>query len=429
MAHVVPKREPCKKCNLPVFLAERLVIGQVLFHRTCLKCARCDSQLTVGNFYETENDNEYCCETCPDEEKEKTKSEEGMPSTRMSLIAQRVQMFEKDTSVLKKSLSDEEKTKSLQRQKETVESFNITAPAHSKALNSFLAAQLDNADQVDDITKLNEVSGESDSDSDEENENVEVCEGTPEIKVNNIEPDDKKILENLNLSHDNSDKIEIIKHIEESDVQETISDSFIFTKEQIDEIQSSSDVPPSVEEPSTNPEILQETSVPPVITVESQKDEDNNPENNQEKIANDNQNITTNPEIATEPEEIQKPETEQKLEPVEEIEIKKEDTTEVPDLKVTDETEIKTESVKTVAIKKSNPKKKEYPDNLNPFGSEDEDVDDAEQEKIQNVSNQKSVSMNPFGSCSEDDEENQMPTPSKRSTLHKPPRPPPPKIK
>ena len=77
MAHVVgvPKRDPCSKCSMPVFLAERLQVGQKIYHRTCLKCARCSSQLTIGSFYETETDGEYCCETCPDEEEEEDEKE------------------------------------------------------------------------------------------------------------------------------------------------------------------------------------------------------------------------------------------------------------------------------------------------------------------------------------------------------------------
>ncbi|EDW86399.2 uncharacterized protein Dwil_GK17790 [Drosophila willistoni] len=62
------RRDPCQKCQLPVFLAERMLIGKQVYHRTCLKCARCASQLTPGSFYETEVNNEYCCETCPDED-------------------------------------------------------------------------------------------------------------------------------------------------------------------------------------------------------------------------------------------------------------------------------------------------------------------------------------------------------------------------
>ncbi|XP_003704533.2 MICAL-like protein isoform X1 [Megachile rotundata] len=61
------RRDPCAVCGLPVFLAEKLVLGHVAYHRTCFRCARCNNQLTLGNYYETEK-GQYCCETCPDEE-------------------------------------------------------------------------------------------------------------------------------------------------------------------------------------------------------------------------------------------------------------------------------------------------------------------------------------------------------------------------
>lgn len=61
------RRDPCAACGLPVFLAEKLLIARVPYHRTCFRCARCANQLTPGNYYETE-EGQYCCETCPDEE-------------------------------------------------------------------------------------------------------------------------------------------------------------------------------------------------------------------------------------------------------------------------------------------------------------------------------------------------------------------------
>lgn len=36
-------------------------------HRTCFKCARCNHQLSIANYYETESGS-YCCDLCPDEE-------------------------------------------------------------------------------------------------------------------------------------------------------------------------------------------------------------------------------------------------------------------------------------------------------------------------------------------------------------------------
>ena len=59
--------ENCIICDKPVFILERLNVGGKLFHRTCFKCARCEEQLTLASFYETET-GQFCCEVCPDEE-------------------------------------------------------------------------------------------------------------------------------------------------------------------------------------------------------------------------------------------------------------------------------------------------------------------------------------------------------------------------
>ena len=61
-----------------------MVAGK-LHHRTCFRCARCTSQLSLANYYETEQ-GAYCCETCPDEVITITSppppvSEESEPST------------------------------------------------------------------------------------------------------------------------------------------------------------------------------------------------------------------------------------------------------------------------------------------------------------------------------------------------------------
>uniref|UniRef100_A0A182KDN6 LIM zinc-binding domain-containing protein n=1 Tax=Anopheles christyi TaxID=43041 RepID=A0A182KDN6_9DIPT len=134
----VPKRASCNRCSNPIFLAERISFGEKSYHRSCLKCARCGTQLTVGSFYETETDGEYCCETCPDEEiqleqrRESSASSEGsgrssivtgsarpvaaaaasigLPkNVRSSKLLDRISFFESAP------LSDEEKTSNLER--------------------------------------------------------------------------------------------------------------------------------------------------------------------------------------------------------------------------------------------------------------------------------------------------------------------------
>lgn len=72
----VERRSPrtsdlCDACHNPVFLAERLMVNGRLRHRVCFRCARCNSQLNLANYYETEA-GQYCCETCPDEVKNAT---------------------------------------------------------------------------------------------------------------------------------------------------------------------------------------------------------------------------------------------------------------------------------------------------------------------------------------------------------------------
>lgn len=121
-------REPCAKCNLPVFIAERLNVGKLLFHRTCFRCARCSNQLTLSNYYETEN-NEYCCETCPDEEvivKEETPEEKFVWSRPLS--------DEEKSANLK---LDDYSTKFETALEELSENFN------TKARSDFVQSQLE----------------------------------------------------------------------------------------------------------------------------------------------------------------------------------------------------------------------------------------------------------------------------------------------
>ncbi|XP_011691645.1 PREDICTED: MICAL-like protein 1 [Wasmannia auropunctata] len=94
------RRDPCAACGLPVFLAEKLLIARVPYHRTCFRCARCSNQLTPGNYYETE-EGQYCCETCPDEEE--------IDSVRHNYAEPAMSGAERETSE-PRPLSDEEKT-------------------------------------------------------------------------------------------------------------------------------------------------------------------------------------------------------------------------------------------------------------------------------------------------------------------------------
>jgi hypothetical protein len=409
--------------------------------------------LTVGNFYETENDNEYCCETCPDEEKDKAKTTE--PNNRISLIAQRVQLFEKD-SVLKKSLSDEEKTKSLQRQKEHIDH---EAPAHSKALNEFLTTQL-NTDETMADREASESSSDSEiegpdaddtmeielveehgSDNRNDNENINV-KLSDKLDDNQSITVTKDVADETNL---NTELPELTIELENGESLNDIDNNFVdpIVPVHLDEIKNDVDVKvkvidvveDSIKEGEDKIVVMEKE----VIEIEESKEEIKVEE--EIKIEENNKEITmedNNKEIVMEESQVVKEETE--LEKMEEISIEKEEeisiekeevnekTEEVKsdEEKLVEKSEDKPEEKPTITEQITSPSKKEYPDNLNPFGSEDEDQDETE---VPLRKEEKRPSMNPFGSCSEDESENHdVSNISRRSTLPKPPRPPPPKI-
>lgn len=414
MAHVVPRREPCIKCNNPVFFAERLVIEDHLYHRTCFRCARCDSVLTLGNFYQTEKDNEFCCETCPDEEIKSKRTSKVDESNRLS-IAQRIALFEKSetTSVLKKSLSDEEKSKSLNRQQ-------LPSSTNSQALNSFLTSQINSeqksdAAETDDEDEKTIESLSTDSESEDENHRKSEATSISDQKVvedssvhnNSISSDNNVNSTKEPTEHDNAmaqttnaqqqfeshNKLIIIKDTS------SVGDVVLDTNDDVqDDIEL--EFEKLAEEAINNPVTI--TSQPKIIALTTQ------PEKPQIAVEI---NIEQKSEIVSDENKENQIEDDVKV-----VEVLKEEVKVEEVLKKEEEPEITTIETK---VDTSN----EYPDDLNPFGDDEEEEEVKESTKNENKG--KKPSLNPFGSCSEDEEEGQH---SKlQSNLQKPPRPPPPR--
>ncbi|XP_076160956.1 MICAL-like protein isoform X2 [Ptiloglossa arizonensis] len=101
------RRDPCIACGLPVFLAEKLVVAHVAYHRTCFRCARCNNQLTLGNYYETE-EGQFCCETCPDEDASSSAIQQLNEATVLSETSEKNDIV--TDSSYQESFSDEEDT-------------------------------------------------------------------------------------------------------------------------------------------------------------------------------------------------------------------------------------------------------------------------------------------------------------------------------
>lgn len=378
----VPKREPCVKCNNPVFFAERLVIEDQLYHRTCFKCARCSSVLTLGNFYQTENDNEFCCETCPDEERSRAAKN---TENRLS-IAQRIALFEKDSSVLRKSVSDEEKSKSLSRQLPT------TSPS-SQGLSKFLSTQIASQNQAE-------------SDEDEKTVNSSDSDSDDDVKA----PKEQ-------------DQSPMINDINAATKSDAISDNVDTTKEEIT-LHNNAQQAPAVEsqQPETSTTINDSTFTAIIATTDDINDLSNLQDDIElefERLAEEavNSPITTPLVIAQKPTpQIVKDEI--KLDQIDVSETAAIIEKEEEKIEKEKETDIHEEVLNPVDLTEEN--KNEYPDDLNPFGDDEEEV------KTSVIR----PSLNPFGSCSEDDEANDSKEINRSvntGTLPKPPRPPPPK--
>lgn len=434
MAQVVPKdkgmrKSPCVECNHPVFFAERLVINSLLYHRTCFKCARCSSVLTLGNYYETENDNEYCCETCPDEEKVNSAKVE--TSNRLS-IAQRIALFEKESSsVLKKSLSDEEKSKSLIRQ----------APANTEALNSFLVTQIDRPRDSEEDNTVDSIS--SDSESDDEKHTAPLSdESITLISDKNKEISDHKeeSYKNFLVTKELSNSQDFVNKPSRADF-EAIADRRANNSESQNEKASAHLVLLDKKEPLLAlqddielefEKLAEEALVPTTVPLVSVKKDVI-----VEKVEKEETEICAETEV--------KDENASHVEVQENDNLKKESLVESTDKSVNIEVlieaatptaehktafiynpnEASTDSVEQPSTDQSKSvNDSDYPDDLDPFGDEEKENTSS----ILATETSKRRNLNPFDSCSEDEEDNVKPSSIKNSeTLAKPPRPPLPK--
>ncbi|CAH2073793.1 unnamed protein product, partial [Iphiclides podalirius] len=58
--------DKCVACGLPVYLAQRLIVAQKLYHRRCFRCSKCSGHLNPKNFQADET-SEFSCDSCKNE--------------------------------------------------------------------------------------------------------------------------------------------------------------------------------------------------------------------------------------------------------------------------------------------------------------------------------------------------------------------------
>ncbi|XP_055635654.1 MICAL-like protein 1 isoform X2 [Toxorhynchites rutilus septentrionalis] len=460
----VPKREPCRKCGNPVFFAERISFEQKLYHRSCLKCARCGTQLTLGSFYETETDGEYCCETCPDEEIQLTeRRRSGSPPnaandtqanariSRSSKLLERISFFESAP------LSDEEKTSNLVRRAK-MSSFLKESLDKEELLydgdNSKVPDETRPADSSDGkdlcipeyAPTLSSVVSDSNDVCNVEHAPapapVQVASEPPSVPMSSdlpqVEPIDSGTITEIPSTKTEETERETLQQIE-SDL--IVND----TSNHSDELQCSSspatqntDTHPNVE---VNPETRELTTEIEIVQEEQIDATSKNVCEKEELIQNVklDEAETTEHNVETQQTDRVVDNADSENVPCDENHIERKDSPvgisdEVPQidaetnstsLEVTDpisygpnQSKQLEEPIPPDDQDKLSKPTEEYPSDLNPFGDES-DVDRTHPTS-KPVPSTRRVSTNPFGS--EDEEE----------SLHvetKPPRPPPPKIK
>ncbi|XP_034935559.1 MICAL-like protein 1 isoform X2 [Chelonus insularis] len=203
--HLGMRKEPCVICEMPVFLAEKLVISRKTYHRTCFRCARCQNQLTPCSYYETE-EGQYCCETCPDED----------PPSRSefyddSLVLDAEQEV-KEVQGCTRSLSDEEKC--VRKSQNEVKNPDVTKQSSQIAhmrLN-FMSSHLQSAEEnLQEKQKDFQVSTESIDLSNECNDGK----SSPDVSLLN---EKTSKLHSMTTRTDNENKSNkfVNKHVEDS---------------------------------------------------------------------------------------------------------------------------------------------------------------------------------------------------------------------
>ncbi|XP_034840589.1 MICAL-like protein 1 isoform X1 [Maniola hyperantus] len=58
--------DKCAACGLPVYLAQRLMVSQKLYHRRCFRCSKCLGHLNPKNYHVIDT-SEFSCDTCKNE--------------------------------------------------------------------------------------------------------------------------------------------------------------------------------------------------------------------------------------------------------------------------------------------------------------------------------------------------------------------------
>jgi LIM domain len=394
----------CTACGEAVFLAERLRLSGRTFHRRCFRCARCGAQLSPANCYETES-RAFCCEVCPDEvrgefsDDDEDDAHAAAPTKEAALAA--VTDVHDEYSVSFESALDDESAhpvtsapdldmisahSSTNQQKHPASPGpGDGAAASGGGLVSSRRSLFENIETASGgerrtLVKDEIIAAQKDVVTEEDKEN---CQQDVEVKAEENIDDEKKVAtiairEFLNLDD------EVKDDIPDMDAQEVpTTEPPVLPKSEPPELPKT-EPPPLVTRPEKTESGLDESSEvkptpplrpPPPISIDN--DVNSGTVCIPSSASTNDKTSTSDDEASTTKESVTNSSDQKMNEPI------------VPEIlveKVDDQI---------------------YPDDLNPFGDDDEPPVEKK------PAPRRVVSLNPFGSDSEEEEEEKKPTPRK----------------
>ncbi|CAH0720906.1 unnamed protein product, partial [Brenthis ino] len=343
--------DKCAICSLPVYLAQRLMVSQKLYHRRCFRCSKCMGHLNPKNYHVIDTNN-FSCDSC--------KNEKSLPkfnnNNQIGMLAFNSDMSSGPSIQIEQPV--EQKVKSRPQsilekinlfEKNIERDTNIEDKVASISLKENFNEMYKDEYKLSDIDKPSKI-----------NQSIEII----SKDVNRQETD--SLLNNQNM----------YKNIPEK-VYKTNKDKFIFLQTQLnDDTLDVDNALNEMVEPAhkDNDSIKSGSVVQDNSSLSTYKEDDDNITDDS-RIALEN-GVTSNIDSSMFSEDKNKQEI----------------TITVPPRRRKHLIEKKTDIAKKEAL--SVPKK-EYPVHLNPFS---DDEDEHEQEEPTKTS------TNPFGSSDEDDE-------------------------
>jgi len=179
--------DPCRVCSKSVFILERLNVGGRILHRTCFRCARCDTQLSLAGYYETEA-GEYCCELCPDEENDEEKQASHRSTTdRICPAVEEVDSgHSSDCKDIEEDLA-EEGAQSLEASKQEIGTpvVSVTDTNPTEKLSPATASESESSlNESEDLNANIHSKSQGDEEDKSSTEKSDICSGNRNIDVN-----------------------------------------------------------------------------------------------------------------------------------------------------------------------------------------------------------------------------------------------------